>query len=318
MKESTAEGYASTQFAKLLNVGENKQGKTATMVAGLLGVLPWQTSGGVVDRPSSLHVITFDANALGGIQGFLTKTCGAPKEALQLHVLNMQDDFRKASAGSDAYDGAFYGALFDAIQRCHDKAGSGVHAVVFSSLTGVAAGLLRAISGPPSSGKSNMDQNKWSLYGSQLAELQNFAQQDFLHTIWEAHLMKKVSNSKDEKGQPEEKDSIQVKGSMGASWGYNVEQIVRFRRSVGRKHPGSNCDLAYFDTRASLDFLAGGRAFTEVLQPQEPCITQMFRKLGLKTGNWGAPAKLAAPIKLQPGRALGGARPVTHSQGTKQ
>lgn len=42
MKEQTGSTYQSTEYAKMLAVGEAKMGKTCSLVAGALGVLPWQ------------------------------------------------------------------------------------------------------------------------------------------------------------------------------------------------------------------------------------------------------------------------------------
>jgi hypothetical protein len=290
MQITTGAGYQSTKFAKLMAVGENKLGKTCFTVAGALGVLPWQKNGGVVDSPKSLHVVTFDSNALGGIQSFL-KSCGAPDAALDFNVYNLQDDFRRVSENEKDYDPTFYSAIFQALEAV-DKAvkDSTTSMLVFSSLTGAAAGIQRGIAGPPGhDGKqvrSTMDQNKWSMLGQQLVELQNWGQRDRWHCIWEAHLDRANTGAKDDRGQPVEKDIIRVQGSAGKNWGYNVEQIVRIRRQFGRTHPGTKLDLTSFDTRPNFDFVAGGRNFTEKLSPSEPDMTEMFTKLGLKTGNW--------------------------------
>lgn len=289
MKEQTGSTYQSTEYAKMLAVGEAKMGKTCSLVAGALGVLPWQEGTGIVDAPENLHVLAFDSNALGGIQSFIKDSCKASELALKFRIYNLQDDFRRAATSDIDHDPKFYTAIFEALDLVRSKIKPGqVHAVIFSSLTGAANGILRGISGPPPRDgkrmKSIMDQNKWAMLAQQLTELQNSFQEDSWHCIWEAHLDKQVSNDKDERGQPTEKDTIRVSGSAGRSWAYNVEQVVRMRRTFGKVHAGTKCDLTHFDTRPNLDFLAGGRNFTERLSPQENDMTKMFEKLGLKIG----------------------------------
>lgn len=303
MKTQTGESYEGGKYAKMLTVAGAKDGKTCTLVCGALGVLPWQTSGAIVSRPENLHVVTADSAALEGIQAFITKTCGGPKEALKFNVYNMQDDTKKAFASTSEYDGTYYNTLMTTLQAIAQKTGSGTHAVIISSLTSFASGILRSVSGPPSamaSGgamkKSVMDQNKWSSYGGMMAQLQNFAQQDIWHCFWEGHLVKKPTNEKDDAGRQVERDSIQVPGGAGASWAANTDQVVRFRRQHGMKWPGSKCDRTFMDTRAALDFNSNGRGFNEALDPQEPCLTVLLQKLGKQTGGWGAKSGKPKPV----------------------
>lgn len=309
MKRQTGETYESGKFAKMLTVAGAKDGKTVTLVCGALGVLPWQTKGGIVSRPENLHVLTADSAALEGIQEFILKTCGASKEALKFNVYNMQDDTKKAFASKSEYDGTFYGTLMSALDEIRQKAqGPGTHAFIASSLTTFASAVLRGVSGPAGvlghggmMKKSVMDQNKWSQYGSQMSQFQNYAQQDIWHCFWEAHLTKKPSGDKDDAGQQQEKDSISVPGSAGTNWAANTDQVVRFRRQHGQKWPGSKCDKTFMDTRAALDFNANGRGFNERLEAQEPCMTELLMKLGKQVGNWGQGAKKpmlkAVPLK---------------------
>lgn len=306
MKKQTGESYEGGKFAKMLTVAGAKDGKTCALVAGALGVLPWQTSGGIVTRPENLHVITADSAALEGIQDFITKSCGGSKEALKFNVYNMQDDTKKAFASEQEYDGTYYNTLMTTLSEIAQKSGNGTHAIVASSLTSFAAAILRSVSGPSgvvghggAMKKSVMDQNKWGLYGSMMGQFQNYMQQDIWHCFWEAHLVKKPSNDKDDAGKMIEKDSINVPGSTGNGWAANTDQVVRFRRQHGQKWPGSKCDKTFMDTRASLDFTANGRGFNEKLDPQEPCLTLLLQKLGKVTGNWGATSvssKKAAPL----------------------
>ncbi len=294
MKEETGASYQSAKHAKLLVVADAKVGKSSSIIAGCLGVLPWQIEGGVVDRPENLHVLAVDSSALGNLNTFLTKTCGASEEALKYRVYNMQDDYRKAFQSDTPYDAFFYNTLMATISKVQERASrGGVHVLLLSSLTTIGRAILRGISGPVSSEggifkKSVMDKSKWPMYNMQLNELQAHGQSDLYHCIWEGHLGKKLDFiNKDEKGQPEEKDSIQLQGSVGASWAANVEQVVTMQRRFGSTHPGTKCDITSYNTKPNLNMVASGRGFTELLDKDEKCITAMFRKLGLRVGNYG-------------------------------
>lgn len=300
MKEQQLGNYESSKYGKEMIAGESKQGKTVSIVAGFLGVLPWQQYGGVVSKPENLHVFTSDAAALAGCYNFMVKSCKldakVAKEVAKVHVINMQESFKKAFASDHEYDGVFFGELLESIRKTQDlTAKGGVHAIIFSSLTGFGRAIQRAIAGPAyqenrdgTMRKSAMDQNKWSLMGLQLNDLQNIGQMDGYHCIWEAHLMKKASNDTDGMGQAREVDTIQVQGSAGSSWAYNVERVYRFKRQFNQKYEKTNVDKTYLHTRPSFDFIAGGRTSNELLDEQEPDITLMFNKLGLEIGGWGA------------------------------
>lgn len=301
--EQTGDTYQSSQYAKALAIAEGKVGKTTFEVASLLGVLPWQKEGGVVTKPEHLHILTFDANAGGGLKKFIKETCNAPDEALKFRIYNLQDTMRRVSEGDGDYDMAFYNDVLSAISMVSDRVRPGeVHAIVFSSLTGLAAGFERALIGPPK-GRGYSDPSKWKALSHQLSEVQNYAQVDKWHTIWEAHLDKPASMGMGKGGDSEApKESIRVSGSAGRNWAYNVEQVFRIRRQFGRVHPGTKCDMVCLDTRPSFEFISGGRNFTEALEPNEYDMTAVFRKLGLKVGNWGAKsakpvAKPAAPVR---------------------
>lgn len=294
MKEETGATYKSSQYAKLLVAADSKVGKSTSIIAGCLGVLPWQSNGAVVDKPANLHVITTDSNALGHIKKFLTETCKAPEEALGFRVYNMQDDYQKAFEGQSAYEAMFYNTLMATITKVQERARTqpGVHALLLSSVTTMGRALQRGVSGPITSDgttvkKSTMDKSKWPMFNMQLNELQAHGQSNLYHCIWEGHLSKKLDfNSKDENGQPEEKDGIQLQGSVGASWAANVEQVVTMHRQFGVVAPGTKCDKTYYNTKPNLNMVASGRGFTELLEKSEPCITTMFEKLGLKVGKW--------------------------------
>lgn len=292
MIEQTGETYQSSTYAKALAVSDPKAGKSTYLIAGALGVLPWQTRGGVVDRPENLHVITFDANALGGVNKFLIDTCKAPKEALKYRVYNMQDDLNKIAKSTSDWDFTFYNTIVSTLQKISQRV-AGVPMVLISSITGLAAGVQRGLAGPPGGKKGNgMDKAKWPAFANQMSELRFMAQQDLWHCIWEAHLRRKENDA----GQVEE--SIQVPGQSGDNFAYNVEQVFKIRRQYGAKHPNTNCDKVYLDCRPTLTFVANGRNFTELLDAQEPDPAVAFQKLGLKVGHWGA--KSAAPKVLKP------------------
>lgn len=283
MIETTGAEYKASEYAKALTASESKVGKTTFLVGSCLGVLPWQKYGGVVDTPENLHVITFDANALGGIQKFLTQSCGAKAEALKFRVWNLQDDMRKVSETSGDYDMTFYSAVLGVLDKIHDRV-KGVPAVIFSSLTGLANGIERSIVGEPK-GRGYSDASKWKALAHQLHEIQNFAQVDRWHIFWEGHLDKQAQLGL--KNEAPAKETIRVSGEAGRNWGYNVEQIFRIRRQFSQPHPGTKVDQVYLDTRPSLDFVASGRGFTESLEAKEPDLTVALGKLGLKVGHWG-------------------------------
>ncbi len=294
MKECTGATYEASNYAKMLAVADAKIGKSSSLVAGCLGALPWQSNGAVVDKPENLHVITTDSSALGHFRKFLTDTCKFSPQALGFRVYDMEDDYRQAYAGKSGYDSYFYNTLMATIQQVRDRAvmAKGVSVLILSSLTTMGRAIQRGVQGPIESNgntvkKSVMDKSKWPMYNNQLNELQAFAQADMYHCIWEGHLAKKLDfNDKDDSGQPTEKDSIQLQGSVGQSWAANVEQVVLMQRSFGQAHSGTKCDKTSFNTKPSLNMVASGRGFTELLSPTEPDITVMFEKLGLRVGKW--------------------------------
>jgi hypothetical protein len=288
MKETTAEDGGFSQYAKALVVAASKEGKTVGIVANLLGVLPWQKFGGVVDRPEHLHVIALDAGAATGIPSFL-KMCGAPEEAFKLRIYNMKEDIDAVLKHDGDYNFDFFNSLVQVIKKIQDRvAKGGTHAVLASSLTTMFPILQRAISGAPGKGLSNMDQNKWGEVGRQVNEVRNLLQQDTYHCLWEGHVFKPPETGQ---GGEVKKETIQVQGSAGYNFPNNVEQVFRFRRLFGDSWEKTRIDRIVFDTRASLDFLSGGRNFTENLDAKEADLTAAFAKLGLKVGQWGRKKK---------------------------
>jgi len=296
MKKQTIEEYVPSTYAKALAVAEAKMGKTVFLAAGGLGVLPWQKFGGVVDDPSHMHIVSLDANAAGGVGSFLDM-CGADKGAKKVNVYNLQDDVRKVAQSTYDKNYDFYNLM---IQVLHDiesrvKSSKGIHLVLMSSLTTLAQTLERAIAGPPGDpdkGGLGMDQNKWTEYARQINELRNLYQQDSWHLIWEGHVYRPPDTSQQASRRTVEggdkKETIQVSGKAGFQFPNNVEQVFRVRRNYGQTFEKTKVEEMYFDTRPTMDFVPGGRLFTEKLDPREPDMTLAFYKLGLSVGRWGA------------------------------
>lgn len=287
MIEQTGDSYTSSQYAKTLAASVAKVGKTSFLVGSALGVMPWQTKGGIITEPRNLHVFTFDANALGGTKRFLLETCGAPKEALGFSVYNFQDDARRVSMNQGDYDPSMFAAFMQALRTVGEKAAKGgVHTLLISSLTGIAGALERAIVGPPQ-GKGYADPSKWKTLSHQLNEIRNYAQVDQWHTIWEAHVDKPNPGPMGGNAAPP-KETIHVSGEAGRNFAYNVEQVFRIVRLYGETFKSTKCDGVYLDTRPAMDFISSGRGFTEALDPKEFDLTHAYQKLGLKVGGWGA------------------------------
>lgn len=297
MKRETGDTYASSQFAKDLHLAEGKVGKTSFLTASLLGVLPWQKSGGVVTRPEHLHILAFDSSALGGLKGFLTKTCGADPSVLKYNVYNFQEDARKVSTNATDWNFDLYNQVKATIQEIQQKAmKGGTHAMLFSSLTGLTQAIQRGLQGPFAAKKgTGMDQSKWAAFSTAIAELRSMAQRDILHCLWEAHVY--VTPPKKEDDLP--KESLQIDGKTGQNFAYNVESVFRIRRKFGNKFPNTNCDQVFLDTQPSMEIIANGRGFTEVLAKQEPDLTLAYKKLGLRVGGYGARVKVSVPKAVE-------------------
>lgn len=294
MEEQTGETYVASKYAKALLVDVPKNGKSCFIIGSLLGVLPWQKHGGVVTNPKSLHVIAMDANAMGGVMEFLTKTCGASEEAKKFRIYNMQKDIREVSLNPEGNDLTLYNTFMATLSTVRDRVSAerGVHSLVISSITGLAEALVRSLSGDPSTPGGGMDQDKWRRFGGMINDLRNYAQTDEWHCIWEGHIHKPDSKGQD--GSPA-KEALLIAGKTGQSFPYNVEQVMRIRRLQGQVYDGTKCDQTFLDTQAASDLITGGRLFTEKLNPKEYDMTVAFHKLGLATGRWGQ--KAAAAVK---------------------
>ena len=287
MKITSGIDSVDSQHGNSLVTGEGKGGKTFFLVSSLLGLLPWQEHGGVVDKPSHLHVIGTDYGAITGVKASLKKLLGATDEALSFRYYSLQDDYKAIFNSPAGWDYAFYNACLQAFQAVRDavmKAPQGVHAMLISSVTTMVAGLERGIAGAPSKKGMGMDESKWQALYQQVNELRNIAQADDWHTIWEAHIDRQAQGVRD--GGADAKEVLQIRGRAGRDFPNNVEQIFRLRRSFGSTFGKTNVDEMYLDTRPTMEFIAGGRGFTENLKEKEPCLTVVYDKLGLRVGQW--------------------------------
>jgi len=291
MRETSGADAADSQHSKTLLTGEGKLGKTVFTMASLLGLLPWQEEGAVVDKPSHLHIIGIDYGAITGAKVTLKKLLNAPDEALNFRYYSLQDDYRSTFGRTKDWDYTFYNQTIQALRAVEAnvaKAPGGVHALLISSLTTLQAGLERGIAGAPGgeSGDkkgSGMDESKWQAVYGQINEFRNYAQADKWHCLWEAHIDKSVPFGRDDGPV---KESLQIRGKAGRDFANNVEQIFRIKRNFGSQYKNTRLDEMFLDTRPAMDFIAGGRGTTENLKAQEPDMTKAFRKLGLRVGGW--------------------------------
>lgn len=274
-------GNSSSDFLKMFAVAEGKVGKTTFLAASCLGALPHQTEG-LVDKPENLHIIGFDEAFVDGLVRFIKESCKRSDDYLKLSVHDLTQVTRKAFNGQ-GWNYSVYNAIMSELQTINNEIKKGgIHATVFSSLSGLAGGIKAGLAGAPDPTKkgSGMDQSKWDAMSHQLNALRNFAQDDTQHVFWEGHVMK--SSAAKEEDQKEENG---IQGSAGKSWGFNVEQVVRLRREMA-KYPNTPVDKVYMDTRPTLDFVAGGRGFNESLDAKEYDLVQVAKKLGKKVGGW--------------------------------
>lgn len=286
--ESTGAKVVEAKYASVGLVAEAKGYKTCTIVASVLGLLPWQTEGGIVTSPRHLHVVAVDEGAVDGLASFLTKTCGAPESALDYRVYSLGKSYKDVYKADLGYNSKFRNDVMSCVDTINERAvkEKGVHVVLYSSFTTLAKGLQRELVGPPmtddrgNEAKSSTDRNKWYQYGNVMSELQQFAQQDVAHVFWEMHLYQKMKDG----GGTEE--SLMVEGKSGMAFASNIRNFFRIRRQTGQKWEKTNCDKVAFDTKPTLAFNSNGRAHTEALEPQEPCLTKAFSKMKLEVGGY--------------------------------
>jgi hypothetical protein len=275
----TAFGNSSSDHLKTFGVGEGKVGKTTFFAASALGALPHQTEG-LVDKPENLHIMGYDEGFVDGLLRFIKEACKKSDAYLGVSIHDLTDVTRKAFNGQ-GWNYAVYNATMSELQAIQQEAKrGGVHAVIFSSLSGLAGGIKAGLAGAPDPAKkgSGMDQSKWDAMSHQLNAIRNFAQDDSAHIFWEGHVMKS-SAAKEE----DQKEGNGIQGSAGKSWGFNTEQVLRREMS---KYPGTTVDKVYMDTRPTLDFVSGGRGFNEVLEAKEYDLVQVAKKLGKKVGGF--------------------------------
>ena len=300
-QEQTLGTYQSSQYGKELFVAPAKGCKTTTIIAQTLGVSLGQESGGVVDKPDNLHIISFDAAAIAGVFKFLTDHMGASKEIHKVHIENLQEIAKAAFTEPSDYGSTFMQTLQETIAKIQGRCQkNGIHVVMFSSFTMCAKAILRSISGPAfrvNNGKmfkSPMDQNKWNLLKQIMTELQWQVQQDNYHTFWEGHYGEKTSKETDGGGNPMTYDTINVDGNTAKTFPAQVERVWEINRSP-MKHKDKNnketkVNIMSFNPFPKFDFGDGmvGRGVTGVLTEKETDLTMAFHKLGLKIGQWGA------------------------------
>lgn len=283
-----AYGNNSSDFLTLFAVAEGKVGKTTFLAASCLGALPHQKKG-LVDKPENLHLIGFDQSFVDGLLRFLRESCKRHPDYLNLSIHDLTDVTRKASLGS-GWDYGVYNATMGELRSIQqDVKKGGVHATIFSSLSGLAAGVKAGLAGQPDPSKkgSGMDMSKWDGMSHQLHALRNAAQDDTQHIFWEGHIMKS-SGAKEE----DQKDENGIQGGAGKSWGFHTDAVVRLRREMA-KYPNSTVDKVYMDTRPTLDFVSGGRGFNEAMAPREYDLVEMAEKLGKKVGGYAGPSQPA-------------------------
>lgn len=286
-KQSLADfGNTSSDFMTAFVVGEGKVGKTTWLAASCLGALPHQKKG-LVDKPENLHLIGFDEAFVDGLLRFLKESCKRGPEYLGLSIHDLTAVTKKASMGSGWDYGVYNAAQAELRSIQQDVKKGGIHATIYSSLSGLAGGIKAGLAGSPDPSKkgSGMDQSKWDGMSHQLNALRNAAQDDTQHIFWEGHIMKS-SAAKEE----DQKDENGIQGSAGKSWGFNVGGILRLRREQS-KYPNTNVDKVFADTRPTLDFVSGGRGFNEVLAPREYDLVEMAEKLGKKVGGYVGPSQ---------------------------
>lgn len=275
-------GNSSSDYMKSFVVGEGKVGKTTYLAASCLGALPGQTRG-LVDKPENLHVFGFDEGFVDGLHDFITKFCGKPESYLDVSVHDMTEARRAAGRGSD-WDYGLYTAVIKEAKVISDAAKrGGVHAVIVSSLTGLAEGFEMGLQGPPNAEKrgGGMDMSKWQDLGRQITHVRNVLQQDAIHVFWEGHVTKA---EKMEGGQKVVEEKIVMHGDKGRNFGFNVEHVFRLRREM-TKYPGTQIDKVYVDTKPSLGFVSGGRGVA-ALSDREYDLVDVATKLGKKVGGW--------------------------------
>jgi hypothetical protein len=239
--------------------------------------------------------MALDSGALSGLPVFLRDLLKLDKKLVdeilsKVQVYNLQNAVYKTSLLKTDKDYTLYNEVMTNIKDIQKRVSKGgVHLVIVSSLTVLAGALERAIAGPPSEDSGlGMDQDKWSALARQLSEIRNTLQMDDQHVIWEGHVYKPPVTGQ---GGQQRLETLQVSGKSAYMYGRDAEQIIRIRRLHGDRYEGTKVHKVFADTQAALDFVPGGRCFTEKLDKEEHDLTLMYYKLGLKIGRWGKKSK---------------------------
>lgn len=241
MEEQTGDSYQGSPYIWALIAAQAKVGKTTGIVANVLGAMPWQLFGGVVDKPSHFHIVTADASALMGAREFLLENCEMPKEALGYRVYNLEKDVRTIAESVEAYQHRIFLLLREVRDRIaqHIASEPGVHAVLVSSLTGFARAMERGLMGRPTGQTKGRDGDKngkgygsidlWQLLKTQLFDLQDVFQALDAHVFWEGHLVKFTVGTPPNQTE-EEKLAISGSAGSGSGFGFNVSHAFRIAR----------------------------------------------------------------------------------------
>lgn len=289
MKEQIGQEGQEANYAKTLAAGPGKLGKTVKIMSNVMGVEPGQKYGGICKAPSQVHLIGLDQSAASGVGPFF-KMCNAPAEAYKYNYYKCQDDVQRAGVSDSDWDYTFFNSMTDVAKRIQDKCAKYPGSVVImSSLTTLGITLERGMGGPAGALKGGgMDQSKWGDFARQLNDLRAMFQNDLWHMIWEGHLYKPPATGQDK--SVERAETLQVSGKAGFNFPNNVGEVFGIRRQFGIKHEGTKIDKVYFDTKPSMDFIAGGRMTNEKLNEKEYDLTLAYHKLGYKVGFWGRKA----------------------------
>lgn len=290
MKTTLAQmGNSSSQYFKAFGVAPGKVGKTCWFVASILGALPEQKYG-LVDKPEHLHLLGFDEAFADGLASFLTKDCKKGPEYLNIDVRPLTEVCRKASLG-DGWNMSVSSAVLKEFQEIKAEiVKGGTHAVLISSLTGMALAIEAGLAGAPDPSKkgAGMDMAKWGAFAHQLNHLRNIIQSDTHHTFWEGHITKTMAAKEEER-----EETVSISGKVGQNWGFNVEHVWRIQREMV-KYPGTTVDKVYIDTKPTLAFVSGGRG-GNMLNPKEYDLVAVAEKLGKKVGGYGKKEAAAQP-----------------------
>lgn len=294
MKILTGKTYQenSSKFGNILLTSKPKIGKTAFIITQILGVFPKQEYG-LVTKPEHLHIFSFDTQALMFIDSFITKLCKKPEGYLDYKVYNFEEDVKKVFLSDAQLDYTLFDSLKSTILTIINQIKPGeIHALAFSSLTGMAEGLKRSIAGAPKRGSSgsSMDPNKWQAFDSMISELRGLTKSEKMHTFWEGHEEKtetfSVGANKDSPVKVEEKLNIHVPGSAGRNFAFNVGHHFTIMRNLGNKITDTGIEEMYINTVSSANQINSGRGVTQFLNPREFDLVKAFEKMGFHTGKF--------------------------------